>query len=338
MGRTLHFSITKDKGTFTKKDLEIIENISEFYNSDELLNDINKAYKTSLKNIWSCENFSLGLSGNYYPNWDKPRNSWDIANAHIEKLGKTMSFIDAILQAEKDGVIKFHHEDYKTNFHGFTKVQGNEFNSLLVFKALVELSKKIPTATIYLSDEGEFLLCPLKIKAGKALPDIEDLLNDMRHYALKMLFSKGFAGNILDKITPTNFDNCFKGDIGIENTYGDMTNFINEKLRNLKEIENAIKGTLKGYNDNALYFYNIEHRQLKNWFDPEIFTRPVNVEKFLNYQMSEKSLMDGFSGQGFGLTDKDGEAESYKMMANLFSMLAKSQIDTEKLKILGRDY
>lgn len=337
MGRVINYSIKKDKGTFSKKDFEVMQQVSEFYNSATLLNDINKAYNTELKEIWTCESFYIGIGANYYPNWSKPLNSWNNVNARIEQLEKSISKIDAIFQAKKEGIISYHDESFKTEMNGFTKVQGNEFNSLLVLKAIIEISKKIPTATVSISDEGEFLLCPLKIKNGKALPDIDDLLDSMQHYALKMLFSKEYKNNILNELATKDFDECFKSDLHIENTYGDMTNYINEKLRNLKEIETAIKRTLKHEAGNELYFYNIASRNSKDWFNPEIFTRTVNVEKFINYKLSAATMMDGFHGEGFSLTDKDSETESYKMISHILSALSNSGVNKENIKILGEN-
>lgn len=315
--------------------------ISQRYNSKEMLADINEAYGTKLKELWSCESFWLGLE-NYYPNWGKFKkegvnDAWEAVEKHISELEKTMHAIDAIFQAKKDGFILFHDEDYKTELHGFTKVQGNEFNSLLVFKALIEISKRIPKATLRVSDEGEFLLCPLKIKNGLVMPEIDELISDIGHYSMKMMLSPKYENNILGKLKHTEFkDDCFKGDIHVGNSYGDMTNYIDAALRNLQEIEAALLKTKK--RDNDLYIFNINNRSPKDWFEPMLFVRPVDVKKFLSYKRSPATMMDGFHGEGFGLSDKDSEAESYRMMANIFGMLDKAGIDKNNVKTLGTDY
>ena len=338
MGRTLHYKIRKESSSFTKDELNKIYEVCKFYNSEELLEEINSTFKSKLKELWSCENFWIGL-GDFYPDWKNPlfKRGADFAWDYIEKrkveLLKTMGFYNTLAQLEKEGLIVDGIK--KTNeLRGFTKTQGNEFNSLLVFKALVEISKKLPKVEIELSDEGEFLLCDLKIKNGKALPMIKELVEDMQGYALKMLFSKGFEGNILDKIAPKEFTHEFRMDIGLDNSYGDMTNYINEKLRNLKEIEKVLEKA--GLTGNKLYFYNIENSPL-SWLKPELFTRSVNVEKFLGYKMSEGTLMDGFNGEGFGLTDKDSEAESYKRLAQVMSILGGIGADKKDIKILGQE-
>lgn len=341
MGRVLSYSITKDKGSFTKKELTAIYETSKFYNSKELLADINSAYKTKLKELWSCENFWLGI-GSFYPNWGNPTlkdlgsdKAWDLVKETIDKYEKELGFIDAVFKAKKEGLINFHDGNTNNSFRGFCKVQGNELNSLFVFKAVVEISKKVPSATLHISDEGEFLLCPLKIKNGKVLPEVDDLIESMEYYALKMLFSKTFEGNILNKLEHKDFGKLFKDDIGLENTYGDMTKHINDKLRNLKAIEKALLEATKNERDNALYFYNINNRQPKDWFKPELFVRPVNVEKFLDYKMSPSTMMDGFSGTGFGLSNEDTEAESLKSIARMFSMLGGKGFDKGNIKVLG---
>ena len=336
MGRTLHFSIKKEKSNFTKDELVKIYEVCKFYNSKELLDEINTTFNSKLKALWTCENFWIGL-GSYYPDWKNPlfKKGADFAWNYIAKREKelmnTMSYYDTLAQLEKEGLIVDGIQ--KTNeLRGFTKTQGNEFNSMLVLKALVAISKKLPKVEIELSDEGEFLLCDLKIKNGKALPMINELVESMQGYALKMLLSKGFEGNILKDLTATEFTHEFKMDIGIENPYGDMTSCINDRLRNLKEVEKVlIKEGLKG---NQLYFYNLENSGKR--FNPESFTRTVNVEKFLGYEMNVGTLMDGFHGEGFGLTDKDSESESYKRLAQMFSLLEKIGADKKDVKILGQ--
>lgn len=61
-------------------------------------------------------------------------------------------------------------ERFSQEIRGFTKVGGNEWNALLVYAALLEISIKTP-AMIKLSDEGEFLLSDVLIKNGKVRPD-----------------------------------------------------------------------------------------------------------------------------------------------------------------------
>jgi hypothetical protein len=339
MGRTIHYSISK-KTNFTEKEHKIMLDVSSRYNSDELLKDINRVYGKTLKELWTCESFHLGLD--YYPNWDKLKRlgyattteGWEYVESHIKE---DENEVKSILDAEKKGIITFFKDDFKKELRGFTKTQGNEFNSLLVYKALIEISKKIPKATIEVSDEGEFLLCPLKIKNGLVLPQIEDLLDSIRHYSMSMLFSKGFEGNILDKLQNTDFQTeFFKNDVGVENTYGNMANYIDAKLRNLKEIEKQLVHIL-GDNHN-LYFYNLENRKEKDWFAPELFVRNVNIEKFLDYEMTGDTLMDGFDGEGFELADEDSAKKSREMINNLFSMLEKTGFKKDNIKKLGEDY
>ena len=337
MGRVLSYKIKKESN-FNKEELIKIHNVCLFYNSDLLLEEINKTFNTKLEELWSCENFWIGI-GDFCPNWDNPTiksaggssEAWEMVGKRREELSKTLSYYDVLATLERAGLIKEGIPKTK-ELHGFTKTQGNEFNSMLVLKALIEISKKLPKALIEISDEGEYLLCPLKIKNGKALPDIGDLVDSMKYYALKMLFSEGFAGNILKEITPTDFSDQFRSDIGIKNGYGDMTKYVNDKLRNLKEIEAVLMKA--GIRDHYLYFYNIANLPPEKWFTPEVFTRNVAIEKFLDYKSSPDKLMDGFEGQGFGLSDVDAESESYKMTAMIQKMLGNSDL---KLKILGEE-
>ena len=343
MGRTLHFDIKKDNGNFSIKELKIMHEVSEFYNSKEFLKDINKAYKTKLKEIWTCENFWVGAD--FFPNWKNENFAnkhsdfvWDFINKEIEKLeNKGMHYVDAVKVLHDKKMVNC--SNFGSNeVHGFVKTQGNEFNSLLVLKALVQISKKLPKVTITLRDEGRFLLCELIIKQGKVLPNIQEKMDDLRNYALKMLFSKNFEGNILSKLETTDFDACFKGDMGLENGYGDMTNYINQTLKDLKEIENAlIKAIGKNLNSSSLYFYNIETRSPKDYFEPTDFVRPVDVMKFLDYKSTTGKMMDGFHGEGFGLSTEDSEKESYEAIARLMSMFSGAGIDKKNIKVIGQE-
>ena len=216
-----------------------------------------------------------------YPNWGNPtikalgngsEGGWKFVNDRYDELAKTEpSHSNVVKQMKKEGLINYF--NYKlSDCQGFVKVQGNELNALLVLLALNDISKLLKNVVITLSDEGEFLLCPIKIKSGKCLPVIGDLKESIEYYCGKMLFSKGFEGNILGKLDykKEDFTECFGADIGFENNYGDMTNYINKKLRNLKEIETKL--VKLGVTDNMLYFYNINNRDYREWFDVLAFT------------------------------------------------------------------
>jgi len=337
MGRTLHYSITKDNGQkFTIRELEKMYEVSKFYNSAELLEEINTTYKTELKDLWTCENFWFGI-GNFYPNWDidifKGMTgivAWELIDKRIKSLQKEMSYIEAVLYLlKKNFIVTFNDTPYK--FNGFTKTQGNEFNSLLVYKALVSISEKIPTATIELSDEGKFLFCPLKIKKGKVLPVVSKVVEDIEYYSKKLILSKS-KFSILDELKNANFQtDFFERDIlggGSDN----FVKYIDDSLRDLKEVEAVLLKELG--NNEKLFFYNLENRNPKDWFKPMLFVRPVDVMKFLDYKMDAGTLMDGFDGEGFGLSNKDSEAESYRAIANVFKMLG---VTEKNVKILGED-
>ena len=334
MGRTLHYSIKKE-GKFNKKELMHIYNVCIFYNSDELLKEINTTYNSHLKELWTCENFWIGL-GNCYPNWNNTDpafkyadTAWKFIEQQENELSKTMDKYDVIKTLKKQ---KYIVDEVlgSSEIRAFTKVQGNEFNSFLVLQALIDISKKLPNVTIKIFDEGEFLFCPLTIKKGKAKPDINDLVKSIQYYAGLMIFSndmKNYCGMLF---APQEFSKCFKQDLHLDNSSDIETyiHYINNKLRNLKEIETALIS--QGLRDADLYFYNIENSD--QMFDPMLFTRKVNVEKFLSYECQIGTLMDGFDGEGFGLTDKDSESESYKTIAKLQKMLGSA---FKNIMILG---
>jgi len=350
MGRTLHFNITKDEGeNFTRKELEHIHNTSEFYNSDDLLNSINKAHKVNLKELWSCENFWLSPVG-FCPNWNFPlfRNKeadfiWNIINNEEARLeAKGLHYFDVVEKLVKTGMVEYEGDGLKTKtIRGFTKTQGNEFNSLLVLKALITISKLVSNATIYIYDEGEYLLCPLHIKKGRALPLIEKMKEAMESYALRLILAEKSKYNIIPKLKHAkDFTEIFRRDLGLNNNYGELDiKHIDNKLRNLKLIEKALLETgITKDGDHKLYHYNIANLPLEKWFDPEIFTRKVVAENFLGYKMGVDVIMDGINGEGFGLTDEDSEKKSYEMLAKINQLLGMNDNNSNlKLRILGED-
>jgi hypothetical protein len=162
----------------------------------------------------------------------------------------------------------------------------------------------------------------------------------MQQYALKMLFSSGYEGNILDKLEHKDFCHEFKMDLQIDNTYGDMTRYINEKLRNIKEVEKRIYDITpidKQYGKYKLYFSNLINLQLKEWYDADLFTRinQINPKDFLTYKMTPATIID-YGEQYYGLSDKDAESESYKLIAQMQKMLEKIGVN-HKLEVLGEE-
>ena len=211
----------------------------------------------------------------------------------------------------------------ENSFEKFVKVQGNELNSLLVFEACLEISKLVPDCTLKLYDEGEFFLCPLEMKQGKVLPVLYDMMDDIKRYSWRMLSSQKYRRNILDKLDlgVDDFTHEFQMDIGLDNNYGDQAPYIDDKLRNLKLIETALLKEWKVREPH--YFSNIASLDYRLWFSPYSFTRQVDAEKFRDYEGGIKNLMDGFDGEGFGLTDIDAEQKSYEAIAALQDILNK---------------
>lgn len=324
MGRTLHWDIEKETN-FTKKEFQAMIDVSIKYNSG------------LLKNTWTCENFWCNPY-DYYPDWSNPilkdgndKDGWKIVNKAWEQLeGDGMKYLDICLRLHKDGLIAFHDEKPDKRVNGFCKVQGNEYNSLLVYIALIEISIRIPKALIKISDEGEFLLCDIKLKKGKALPDIDGLRDDIKHWAAKISLENE---EITKKFNLDGLNGQLLQDLGIGGSYGKelAIKVINNKLRNLKIIQNRIENKI----DFAMYIYNIEHMPEDRWFDPMLFTRKVDIEKFKDYTMNPGTLMDGFKGEGFGLTDDDSESYSYKSIVNMLGMLGKMGYPKENIRVLG---
>jgi hypothetical protein len=151
MGRTLHYRVL-NQDRLTDEHLAAMLAVSEQFNSGPFAN------------IWTCENFFLDPLASY-PNRQREEN-WESCErrfAELEAAG--LPPLAVRRQLLQEGVALRHSEELR----GFTKVGGNEYNALLVYAALIEISKRTP-AVISLHDEGEFLLCDVLIRRGKARP------------------------------------------------------------------------------------------------------------------------------------------------------------------------
>jgi hypothetical protein len=209
--------------------------------------------------------------------------------------------------------------------HGFVKTQGNEFNSLLVYTGLLELSILCPKLTIELDDEGEFLLANLKINNGKVLPKLNDIREDVDRW------SRELAVKELD--FKTRFADEYKllGNDGIDNlniggTYSSYAEgYLKKSLQKYARAFRIMKEHFKG--DFQLNAHNIEHCiKPEQWFDPILFCRAVNIDDFYTYEGGASKLMDGFDGEYWGLSDKDSEAESYRMIAQVQKLFGSRKI------------
>ena len=361
MGRTINYTFTREGNTkFTDPEIEAFIQVRRKYTTGKLAE------------VWTCECF-YPEPINFYPDWDGDKkieiktilkeelnngNGFDympyienkvedlMQGKHI-KMGytheyafdKKLSRFEAFKILAKEEWIRINNIDLK-EIHSAVKVQGNELNAALTYFALKELTMLIPKAEVKISDAGEFFLCPIRMKQGKAIPVLEDVLEHMQHMAYKMLLSPGFEGNILNKLEHKDFCHEFKMELQIENGYGDMSQYINERLRNIKEVEKRIyditpKDDYKS--KNTLYFSNMQRLKVKDWYDADLFTRinQVNPSDFLTYKMTPATILD-YGDQYYGLSDKDPEAESYKRIAQMQKVLKKLGIDG-KLEVLGEE-
>lgn len=307
MGRTLQYSIEKKSGGFTRANQMAMIEIAEKYNTG------------NYKDVWSCENYYF-TPFNYYPRWDN-KSTWKLIEQERAKLEKDkMQQIDICAALHKKGLIWFHNNPKNNKYESFTKVQGNEFNAFLVYQALLDLSLKIPSATIRLSDEGEFLYCDVEIKGGKAKPLISEIENDLAHYAL------------LIATTQKRFDvdgvpnHILKDLYLVGNPYNEekVVGWINEKLRNVAEVYNRIK---KHIECDYHCISNIE----RQYYPPHILHRKIKASDFIDTKCEAATLLAGFNGEYYGLSDNDVEKESYEAIANIQNLLG---ADKDKLEVL----
>lgn len=325
MGRVLSWDIIPDK-PFTDSQINKLQEIGKKYNSGKF------------EKVWSCENFWCDVY-DFYPNWDDPKgvfnkgkdNQWDIINFMYDKLLKlNRNHAKTCRELRKEGYILFHNSNPKSEAHGFCKVQGNEFNSLLIYRALIEISKAIPNATINVRDEGEFLLCEVKLQNGKALPDLEKVREGIHWRAAITLLGREDVLKKLENLK--GIDEKMLDDFGFDRGYGDsQLQYLDDDLRNLKIVLDRIKSEFP--RDRVFCIYNVMNEK---GFDPYLLTRAneVDINKYINYTMSPETMMDGFSGEGFGLSDPKDAVALGESMTNMIKKAFEVDDDCT-VKVLG---
>lgn len=184
MGRTLHWSL-KNSEALSKEDAKTFTNVSEKYNSGKF------------KGIWTCENFWCQIREPEFVDAkvmrDFPEHTGNMWSHLYNVVAK-----DYATHVEKEEFLE--KEGYITrggHFGSwFCKTGGNELNSMLVLYALVELSLLTP-AEFALSDEGDFLRCPVFIKDGKVSIDKETMFNSIEYWKKQKFLEPGNYPEVL---------------------------------------------------------------------------------------------------------------------------------------------
>lgn len=244
---------------------------------------------------WTCETFEL--EPGIYPNWarfsepDKATKGWDAINKRFAELKKTgMHPVDADMQLVAEGLALMYRPEWRREIGGFCKVGGNELNAMVITATLVLVSKKM-ICTITLSDEGKYLRCPVVIEDGKARPDEEGIRDSISHL-LTLKWNDNY-----------NKDKKFLARVEAE-------------ARELYDIEKA---------------HHSRYYPPRCEWDIAEFTRPVNPKDFEQHpEYGASQIMSGFYGEYFGLSDKDAEAESFRMIGSLQKMISAAAGDEAK--------
>jgi len=195
-GRTLHYSIV-NSSEITDEEKDTIYTCSQSMNTGVF------------ENVWTCENFFLDPYA-FYPNWKKEElkdingeSGWDIINKmYFQRMKENKGNRSKVLKGmEKEGWIGFHDKDI---IRGFTKVQGNEYNSLLVLSGLLFISLQTK-AIISLCDEGRFLYAGITIKDGLVKIDKKDYEDDKQHWKEEGWLESNYEGmaddvKVIDKL------------------------------------------------------------------------------------------------------------------------------------------
>lgn len=174
MGRSLHFEILNTE-EISDEEKRVIYSISLKYNSGKY------------ENVWTCESFMLDPWA-FHPNWKKVGDvgGWEPINERYAELEDAGLYRREIIEKMVDEELVLYKRDtiYKDKIAGFCKVGGNEYNSFLIYQALIEISRKTK-AEIALQDDGEFLLADVIIKNGLVKIDIDRVKRRWQYWEKK---------------------------------------------------------------------------------------------------------------------------------------------------------
>jgi len=169
MGRTIHYLVEdKKENILTEKQWKQIEQLQDKYNENHK---------------WSCEQLSLQRF-TLYPNWDTWEDSGLTTSEIWEKINQRLNEPDGLQKLRLENLIDYKEGGYRGKGYlmsGFTKVRDYEEDAALVVKFLIEISTMAPDLDIKVSDEGDYLKCPVILRNGKMSVDIEELQSHLEY-------------------------------------------------------------------------------------------------------------------------------------------------------------
>lgn len=326
MGRTLHYTISKLNGKpFTKEEHRKLYDLSLRYNSGPM------------EKVWSCENFFPSPYGSYYPNWGNPKlNSLPVDEAYKlveDKMDQASGDeIEKIEHLRTEGMIQLFHDPNSHEFRGFTKTQGNELNSLLVLIGLAEITDTLPVQ-VDVHDEGRLLYCDVLLRDGSALPLLDRKIEHFQWLAARFALSAAQRSGLSKKLKFEGMDETLKYEMQLGNPYDPKSDaaYMQNDIDDIMHIQSVLaKRGIKGGD-----LKHMDKLPVSKWLPLSVVHRQVDPKDYLNYKMSAATLMDGFKGEGFGLSDDTAEADSYRAIAFIQKMVGGKTDPNVKIQVLG---
>jgi len=169
MGRTIHYLVEdKQENILLDEQWRQIEQLQDKYNKNH---------------NWSCEQLSLQRF-TLYPNWDAWKDSSLTTSEIWEEIHQRLKEPDGLQKLRLENLINYEEGGYMGKGYllsGFTKVRDYEEDAALVVKFLIEISTIAPDLDIKVSDEGDYLKCPVVLRNGKMSVDFEELQSHLEY-------------------------------------------------------------------------------------------------------------------------------------------------------------
>lgn len=318
MGRTLHYTLTFP-APLQPTELALLERICDNSRKVRPMGYDPKEFD------WTCENFGIDPY-DHYPHWenlkklnpDKPQEAFTRAFTALKKIGHARGA--ALEQMAKEGLLTWVNTGgpAATSMRGFTKVQGNELNAMWVVYTLLTISRAFPKALITCHDEGRYLRCPIRMRAGLAQMNIEQFEQDMAGQAARFVgailkrddsFGEHPAAGLPKEVREDLFPTIYKAE--------EVLYWIRSSCESAKDVIGLMAAHLA--NTPSRFGGTIPPHLIdlgSVWIGIENFHRPVISAHFAKSRKAEFSeIMSGFYGEHWKLEpDKDARAESAKML------------------------
>jgi len=327
MGRSLSFEVDFGRSP-TVEELELLVRLGDGAQSVKTLGYDPKKFK------WTCESFDLNPYA-IHPNFaaipDSARKTklaqWTAIYRKYWRQGP-QDHAHTTLVADGLATWQHRHGPRSSLFSGYCKVEGNELNALWVFYSLVALSRGCPDAIVRCRDEGRFLRCPVRLKAGLAQIDFRELEELVARDSVRIVAAMNAARDkpVGFEIHPNLRESLMSSAYPLDKCWTWLARTLRELAPTAQHVQEA---WAKSHANNPMFRDQFNSHNLSNvWLTPAVFHRPVRADDFRASKAIDFSgVLDGFYGEHWGLEESsEAAADMARLVQTLEAAFPVSQL------------